>query len=118
MKLTGLGWLGVRTEKFEETVRFFRDVGGLQQIRRERNVAGFAFPDGTELEVWRPEDEFHAFFGTGPVVGFRVEDFEDARARMEAEGVEFLGPVQRSEEASWVHFRGPDGNVYEIIGRR
>jgi catechol 2,3-dioxygenase-like lactoylglutathione lyase family enzyme len=97
---TGLGWLGVRTERFEETARFFRNVMGLQQIRQESDLAGFAFPDGTEVEVWRPEEEFHAFFGTGPVVGFRV------------------GPVQRSEKAAWVHFRGPDGNVYEIIGQR
>ena len=51
MEFTGLGWLGVRTERFEETVRFFRDVMGLQQIRRERDVAGFAFPDGAEVEV-------------------------------------------------------------------
>jgi hypothetical protein len=29
MEVTGLGWLGVRTERFEETVRFFRDVMGL-----------------------------------------------------------------------------------------
>jgi catechol 2,3-dioxygenase-like lactoylglutathione lyase family enzyme len=119
VEFTGLGWLGVRTERFEETVRFFRNVMGLQQIRQDSDVVvGFAFPDGTEVEVWRPEDEFHAFFGTGPVVGFRVEDFDDARARMEAEGIEFLGPVQRSEKAAWVHFRGPDGNVYEIIGQR
>jgi hypothetical protein len=37
---------------------------------------------------------------------------------MEAAGVEFLGPVQRSERAVRSHFRGPDGNVYEIIARR
>ncbi len=116
MQFTGLGWLGVRTERFEETVRVFRDVMGLRQIRQERSVAGFAFPDGTEVEVWSPEDEFHSFFGMGPVVRFRVEDVDEARSRMEAEGVEFLGPVQRSEKAAWVHFRGPDGNVYEIIG--
>jgi catechol 2,3-dioxygenase-like lactoylglutathione lyase family enzyme len=118
VEFTGLGWLGVRTERFEETVRFFRDVMGLQQIRRERDVAGFAFPDGAEVEVWSPEDEFHSFFGTGPVVGFRVEVVDQARSRMEAEGVEFLGPVQRSEKAAWVHFRGPDENVYEIVGPR
>ena len=72
MKPTGLGWLGVRTERFEETARFFRDVMGLRQIRRERDVAGFAFPDGTEVELWRPEDEYYSFFGAGHVVGFRV----------------------------------------------
>jgi hypothetical protein len=39
------------------------------------------------------------------------------RARMEAEGVEFLTPIQRSEAFAWSHFRGPDGTVYEIIGQ-
>ncbi len=47
-----------------------------------------------------------------------MDDVEEARAEMEAAGVEFLGPVQRSEGAAWSHFRGPDGNVYEIIARR
>jgi catechol 2,3-dioxygenase-like lactoylglutathione lyase family enzyme len=118
VQVTGLGWLGVRTARFEENVRFFQDVMGLEVIRREHDVAGFKFPDGAEVEVWRPEDQFHGFFTTGPVVGFRVDDADEARARMEAAGVEFLTPVQRSEGAAWSHFRGPDGNVYEIIARR
>ncbi len=118
MKVEGLGWLGIRTERFEETARFFGEVMGLEETRRERDVVGFAFPDGAEMEVWRPEDEFHSFFGAGPVVGLRVDDVEEARAEMEAAGVEFLGPVQRSEGAAWSHFRGPDGNVYEFIARR
>jgi len=118
VEVEGLGWLGIRTERFEETARFFREVMGLEETRRERDVVGFAFPDGAEMEVWRPEDEFHSFFGAGPVVGLRVGDVEAARAAMEAAGVAFLGPVQRSERAVWSHFRGPDGNVYEIIARR
>lgn len=118
LEVTSLGWLGIRTDRFEETLNFFRDVLGLEVIRQERDVVGFAFPDGAELEVWRPEDRFHGFFTTGPVVGFRVDDVEEARARMEAAGVEFLTPVQHSDRATWSHFRGPDGNVYEIIALR
>ena len=118
MKVEGLGWLGIRTERFEETARFFREVMGLEETRRERDVVGFAFPDGAEMEVWRPEDEFHSFFGAGPVVGLRVDDVEEARVAMETAGVEFLGPVQRSGRSVWSQFRGPDGNVYEIIARR
>ncbi len=91
---------------------------GLEKTRRERDVVGFAFPDGAEMEVWRPEDVFHSFFGAGPLVGLRIDDVEAACAAMEAAGVEFLGPVQRSEGAAWSHFRGPDGNVYKIIARR
>jgi len=103
MEVRGLGWVGIRTERFEETVGLFRDVMGLEVIRQERNVVGFEFSDGAEMEVWRPEDEFHSFFGTGPVVGFRVDNFEEARARMEAEGVEFLTPTQWSETVAWSH---------------
>jgi catechol 2,3-dioxygenase-like lactoylglutathione lyase family enzyme len=97
MKVEGLGWLGIRTERFEETVGLFRDVMGLEVIRQDPDVVGFEFSDGTEMEVWRPEDEFHSFFGTGPVVGFRVDDVARARSRMEAQGVEFLTPIQRTE---------------------
>ena len=118
MEVKGLRWLGIRTERFEETAQFFRDVMGLEVTRHEHNVVGFRFPDGTEMEVWRPEEEFHAFFTTGPVVGFQVDDVDEARARMEAEDVEFLTPVQRTKGAAWTHFRGPDGSVYEIIARR
>jgi catechol 2,3-dioxygenase-like lactoylglutathione lyase family enzyme len=110
--------LGIRTARFEETVRFFEDIIGLEVIRQEHDMVGFKFPDGTEMEVWRPEDQFHGFFTSAPVVGFRVDNAEEARAWMEAAGVEFLTPVQRSEGgATWSHFRGPDVNVYEIIGR-
>ena len=66
MKVEGLGWLGIRTRRFEETAKFFGDVMGLETVRRERDVIGFRFPDGAEMEVWRPEDEFHGFFGAGP----------------------------------------------------
>ncbi len=118
MEVKGLGWLGIRTAHFEQTVALFRDVMSLEVISEEHDMVGFKFPDGTEVEVWSPEDEFHSFFKTGPVPGFRVDDFQDARARMEAEGVEFLTPVQHSEGTPWVHFRGPDGNVYEIYGPR
>ena len=30
MKVEGLGWLGIRTEGFEETARFFREVMDLE----------------------------------------------------------------------------------------
>jgi hypothetical protein len=46
-----------------------------------------------------------------------VSDVEQARVRMEAASIEFIGPVQHSEGAKWTHFRGPDGNVYEIISQ-
>ncbi len=114
MDVKGLTWLGLRTSRFEEMVKFFRDVMGMKPIRDEPQVAGFQMSDGTQLELYRPEEEFHAFFTTGPVVAFRVDDVDAARATMEAAGIQFIGPIQRAGKSSWNHFRAPDGSVFEI----
>ena len=67
MHVKGLTWLGVRTTQFEEMVKFFRDVMGMQPIRDEAEIAGFQLTNGTQVELYRPEEAFHAFFTTGPV---------------------------------------------------
>ena len=117
MHVKGLTWLGVRTTQFEEMVKFFRDVMGMQPIRDEPEIAGFQLTNGTQVELYRPEEPFHAFFTTGPVVAFLVDDVDAARATMEAAGIEFIGPIQRAGTTSWNHFRAPDGTIFEILSR-
>jgi hypothetical protein len=51
MEVRGLGWLGIRTRRFEETANFFREVMGPETVRQERDVVGFRFPDDAEMEV-------------------------------------------------------------------
>ena len=117
MHVKGLIWLGVRTTQFEEMVKFFHEVMGLQPIRDEPEIAGFELANGTQMELYRLEEEFHAFFTTGPVVAFQVDDVAAARASMEASGIEFIGPIQRAGKASWNHFKAPDGTVFEILSQ-
>ena len=117
MHVKGLVWLGVRTAQFEEMVKFFHEVMGLPSMRDESAIAGFELANGTQLEVYRPEEEFHSFFTTGPVVAFEVDDIDAARASMEASGIEFIGPIQRVGRTSWNHFKAPDGTVFEIMSR-
>ena len=115
MEVRGLVWLGVRTNQFEEMTRFYRDVLGLSPFQDDAISARFRLPNRTEIHVYGPADEDHRFFGSGPVVGILVDDVDRARATMEAAGIEFIGPIQRQRDTSWNHFRGPDGNVYEIM---
>ena len=115
MDVKGLTWLGLFTDRFDEMVGFFRDVMGMTPIRDEPQIAGFQMSDGTRVELHRPEEEFHAFFTTGPVVAFRVDDVDTARATMEAAGIQFIGPIQRAGKTSWNHFRALDGTVFEIL---
>lgn len=117
MHVNGLSWLGLRTTQFEEMVTFFRDVMGMQPIRDEPEIAGFQLIDGTHVELYRPEEEFHKFFTTGPVVAFRVDDVNAARTTMKAAGIKFIGPIQREGKTSWNHFRAPDGTVFEILSK-
>jgi catechol 2,3-dioxygenase-like lactoylglutathione lyase family enzyme len=117
MHVKGLTWLGVRTTQFEEMFKFFRDVMGMQPIRDEPEIAGFQLTNGTQVELYRPEEAFHAFFTTGPVVAFLVDDVDAARTTMEAAGIEFIGPIQRAGKTRWNHFRAPDGTVFEIVSR-
>ena len=92
-------------------------VMGMEQIRDEAHFAGFRLENDTEVEVYRPEEEFHAFFTSGPVVAFLVDDADEARATMEAAGIEFLGPIQRADNTCWNHFKAPDGTVFEIMSK-
>jgi catechol 2,3-dioxygenase-like lactoylglutathione lyase family enzyme len=115
VKARGLVWLGTRTRNFDETVRFFGDALGLRKSHEEPDFTVFRLPNGDTVEVFGPGDTEHEHFDASPVAGFLVDDVGAARADLEADGIPFLGPVQESDDgAAWSHFRGPDGNVYEI----
>ena len=114
MKVYGLVWAGVRTDRFGETVRFFRDVLGVPLVEPAPDFAWSKMPNTSQLEIFGPGDRDHDHFTTGPVPEFLVDDVEDAAEELRAAGVELLGPVKGTAEARWVHFRAPDGNVYGL----
>jgi len=114
-KAKGLNWLGTRTDRYGEMLRFLQEVLGLKLQHKTEDFAILELEDGTHVEVFGPGEKEHPFLTTGPVPGFRVDDVKAARAEMEAAGVEFLdAEVQSFKGSSWTHFRGPDGNVYQI----
>lgn len=115
-----LAFLGVRAsspDAFAATVGLYRDLLGLEPFLEDATSVRFQAADGTEIHVYGPADADHEFFGTAPVVGLVVDDFDAVRARMVAAGIAFEGEPQRAGNAVWNHYRAPDGNVYEIMGR-
>src|SRR5689334_15594181 len=117
MAVRSFMWMGVRTKRFAETVAFYRDVLQLPIAHQQDAAVWFRLANGNELHVYGLDDQDHDFFGDGPVVGFEVDDFAATRARMIAAGIVFIGEPQRDDAAVWNHFRGPDGNIYEIMER-
>ena len=114
---SGVGFVGIRTHRFDEMVALFRDLLGLEIIREAPGASWFRLGSDSELHVYADTDADHAFFTTGPVVGLRVVDVDASRARMEEAGLEMLTDVERDASSAWCHFRAPDGTVLEIIGQ-
>jgi hypothetical protein len=88
VKIIKLAWLGTRTENFEPTVDFFRDVLGLQS---ELDLPGFRvlkLPDGSKVEVFGPDSDINRHFTTGPVAGFLVDDVSAAASELRSNRIE------------------------------
>lgn len=111
-----LGFLGVRTSPFAEKTALDRDVLGLEPIVDRPGAAWFKAGDGAAIQVYAADDAVHDCFGSGPVVGLVVDDFEARRAAMVAAGIDFIGEPQHDGGLAWNHERAADGNVDEIIG--
>jgi predicted enzyme related to lactoylglutathione lyase len=114
VKVHGVVWAGVRTERYDETVRFFRDLLGVPLVEIDPGFAWSKMPDSSQFEIFPAGDRDHEHFTTGPVPEFLVDDVAAAKAELEAAGVEILGPMGGTAADGWIHFRAPDGNVYGV----
>jgi catechol 2,3-dioxygenase-like lactoylglutathione lyase family enzyme len=115
VKIQKLAWLGTRTEQDSGTAAFFSRVLGLPEAYHEDGFWVFTLPDGAKVEVFGPACPYNRHFDTGPVAGFLVEDVPAAAEELRAAGVEIVsGPTSAPDGNAWVHFRGPDGRLYEF----
>jgi len=114
VNVQGIAWVGTRTDRWSDMVRMFEGVLGLRRRHDQPGIAVFVLDNGDTVEVFTTDEPDHLHFTTGPVVGFAVEDIDAARAELEAAGVDVLGPIQRGGGLAWLHFRGADGNVWEL----
>jgi len=114
MKIKGLVWLGTRTSNFDAMVNLYQNIMGIEITYQESGFVVMDLPNGDRLEVFGEDSPYNTFF-TNPVAGFLVDDIASARAAMELQGIEFIGPTEVVEDGyAWAHFRAPDGFIYEL----
>jgi catechol 2,3-dioxygenase-like lactoylglutathione lyase family enzyme len=94
--------------------RLVRETLGLEPIR----VGGvdadvFELPDGSRFAVADPRDAGDA----SRTIGFLVEGIDVAVAELRAAGVEVDEPAENDLQR-YVHFRAPDGKLYELVEER
>jgi catechol 2,3-dioxygenase-like lactoylglutathione lyase family enzyme len=115
MRIIKLAWVGTRTNNAEPTVAFFHDVLGLRLELEQPGFWMLKLPDNSKVEVFGPESEINRHFTTGPVAGFLVDDVQATTAELRSAGVEILYASDLDDSGNaWVHFRAPDGNIYEF----
>jgi catechol 2,3-dioxygenase-like lactoylglutathione lyase family enzyme len=112
MLIKGIVFAGTATSARAEMSAFAADVLGLTPAV----VAGveadlFDLPDGSSFAVAAPD-------GMGPTersLGFLVDDIALAAAELRAAGVEVDPEIADNERHRYLHFRAPDGKLYELV---
>lgn len=113
-------WVGVPTRDYPAMTEFLRRVLGLRVNFEDATTVEFSTVEGDEFQVMAPGDPYYDFFTTfasGPVPLFEVDDVHAAREELEGAGIEVIGPTCSDSNWEWVHFRAPDGNLYELASR-
>jgi catechol 2,3-dioxygenase-like lactoylglutathione lyase family enzyme len=93
---------------------FVQDILGLQRTQIGGVEADlYALPDGSHFAIADP----HGMGDTDRSIGFRVEHLDDAIVELRAAGVAVDDPAENAHQR-YVHFRAPDGKLYELVENR
>ena len=121
MHVRNVRWVGTATSNYEEMAWFARGVLGLRVNFEDRTTIEFVTSDGDRFQIMGPGDPYHDFFSrhaTGPVPLFEVDYVHSARGELDRSGIEVVGPLGRDRTWEWLHYRAPDGQLYELASRR
>jgi catechol 2,3-dioxygenase-like lactoylglutathione lyase family enzyme len=114
IRVLGLVFAGSATGERAEMATFLRETLGLKQVQHSGvEAALFELPDGSRFAVSDPL----GMGDTSRSIGFLVANLDEAVETLRGVGVELDEPAL-NDEYRYVHFRAPDGNLYELIEER
>jgi predicted enzyme related to lactoylglutathione lyase len=114
----GVDFIVVPTRDYDKAAEFYGGVLGLEFGKRWGNMPAGEFETGSLTIAVMQSDAFGLEFAphTHPIE-FHVDDFEAAKAELEARGVTFRGETIDSGVCWQAHFADPDGNALAIHHR-
>jgi catechol 2,3-dioxygenase-like lactoylglutathione lyase family enzyme len=107
-------FISIPTRNVPRAAAWYRDVLGLPE---SEVTEGEVETPNVTLSFWEPEREDLPFVANEAGFAVRVADVADARAELEAKGVEFIAETWDSGVCQFAAFRDPDGNTV-ILHRR
>ena len=120
MEVKNIRWVGVATSNYDAMVEFVKSVMGLRVNFDDEFTVEFKTTEGDGFQLMAQGDPYFDFFSSqarGPVPLFEVSDLDEAYNELVAAGVDVVGPRGRDSVWEWIHFRAPDGNLYELSSR-
>jgi catechol 2,3-dioxygenase-like lactoylglutathione lyase family enzyme len=100
VRVRRVGYVGVRTAEVDRTTWFFRDVLGLEAAGEDETVTFTRLPtsrlDLLEVYATGYADERMIPDGVDFMIAFVVDDLEQARAEIEAAGLELCSTRTRA----------------------
>jgi catechol 2,3-dioxygenase-like lactoylglutathione lyase family enzyme len=114
VRVEQVDFISVPTRNIGRAVAWYRDFLGLP----ESDVSeGEVETPNVTLSFWEPEREDLPFVANTAGFALRVADVAQARAELEAKGVEFVAETWDSGVCYFAACRDPDGNTV-ILHRR
>lgn len=112
MRIEGTVFVGTRTGARAEMAAFVRDVLGMAPASAGgMNADVFDLPDGSSFAVAPAAADERT-------VGFLVADIDVAASELRSAGVETDDEIAVNDHYRYLHFRAPDGQLYELVERR
>jgi hypothetical protein len=87
----------------------------------EKSTVELSLPNDDRVQVFGPGHCYYDYlvqYAKGPVALFEIDDVGDAETELTASGIKVVGSIESDQEWTWLHFRGPDGNLYALASRR
>jgi catechol 2,3-dioxygenase-like lactoylglutathione lyase family enzyme len=108
VRVEQVDFVSIPTRDISRAVAWYRDVLGLPESEASEDEV--ETPNVT-LTFWDPTRDDLPFVANEAGFALRVADVAEARAELEAKGVEFIAETWDSGVCHFAAFRDPDGNT-------
>ena len=121
MKILGIGWLGLVSDR-PETRQFYAKVLGLNLIEEKPTYSYYTINETAHLEILSTRTRLANRQREGvPAIGFLVDDLDNAVQELTAAGVELRSGIEEwhsdNERHRWIYLEDPEGHTLLLLER-
>jgi len=111
-----LAVVSIRAQDVPTTVHFYRDLIGLQLLLQHGHQPAFDLGNNCHLVIvqGKPATIDETSSMRFPVIAFAVKDLNLAVAQLREHQVEMPWGIESNDQARWVEFFDPAGNLIEL----